>query len=565
MGSPTFPEPPPSIPDTDFAALDAAVERVAQQKEAWAKLGIADRLRVLEGMVDSVQAQAEGWAKASCKAKGIDYDSPMAGEEWLAGPYQLARNIRLLIETLKENGKRKPASIRRRPDGQAIAKVFPMDALDKIMFTGFTGEVWIEPGQEPTQGATYGENPPSGKVCLVLGAGNISCIGPMDVLHKMFIDNEVCVLKMNPVNDYSGPFVEKAMKSLVDAGYLAVVYGGAEVGKHLTAHDDIETIHITGSAATHDAIVWGGTPEEQEKNKTAGTPKCTKPISSELGAVTPLLVVPGPWSDKEIQFQAQHVAGMIRHNASFDCNAVKVILTAEGWPLREKFLKAVEEALQATPPRKAYYPGAHQRYQAFLDQYDQAKPLGERSEEVVPWTLIPNVPASGEEYACNNEAFCGVVADIAIDADDAQSFLTKAVDFANDEVWGTLSCAMLVHPETERAYKEEVEDAVAKLRYGGIGYNVWPGTLFGLVNTTWGAFPGHPLDDIESGVGYVHNTLLLDHPQKSVFRGPFVIKPKPVWFPHHKTLKEMGIALTRFEAAPSFLALPGVIWNALRG
>ncbi len=565
MGSPTFPEPPPSIPDTATQSLDDAIHRVATQKEAWAELGIPGRIAVLEKMVPTVQAQAEAWAEASCKAKGIDSESPMAGEEWLAGPYQLARNIRLLIETLRENGRRSPSKVTRRKDGQLVAQVFPLDGLDKLMFTGFTGDVWIEPGKEATQGATYGSNPPSGKVCLVLGAGNISCIGPMDVLHKLFIDNEVCILKMNPVNDYTGPFVEKAMQVLVDEGYMAVVYGGADVGQYLTSHDDIDTIHITGSAATHDTIVWGPSGEEQDKNKSANAPRCTKPISSELGAVTPLLVVPGPWTPKEIQFQAEHVAGMISHNASFDCNAVKVILTASGWPHRKTFLDAVEQALRQTPSRKAYYPGAQSRYQNFLDQYQQAKALGERSDEVIPWTIIRDVPADGKEYACQNEAFCGVVADISIEAEDAREFLDKAVRFANDEVWGTLSCAMLVHPETERAYPSEVDAAVADLRYGGIGYNVWPGTLFGLVNTTWGAFPGHPLDDIQSGQGYVHNTLLLDHPQKSVFRGPFVIKPKPIWIPNHKTLKEMGQALTRFEANPSYWALPGIIWNAVRG
>ncbi len=41
--------------------------------------------------------------------------------------------------------------------------------------------------------------------------------------------------------------------------------------------------------------------------------------------------------------------------------------------------------------------------------------------------------------------------------------------------------------------------------------------------------PATPLQDIESGVGAVHNTLLFDHPQKSVLYGPWRYKPKPFW------------------------------------
>ncbi len=41
-----------------------------------------------------------------------------------------------------------------------------------------------------------------GKLALVLGAGNVASIAPLDVLHKLFIENQVCLLKLNPVNDY---------------------------------------------------------------------------------------------------------------------------------------------------------------------------------------------------------------------------------------------------------------------------------------------------------------------------------------------------------------------------
>ena len=45
---------------------------------------------------------------------------------------------------------------------------------------------------------------------------------------------------------------------MVEAGYVEVVYGGTKEGAFLTNHDLIRSIHLTGSTATYDAVVWGG-------------------------------------------------------------------------------------------------------------------------------------------------------------------------------------------------------------------------------------------------------------------------------------------------------------------
>ncbi len=570
MGSPRFPEPPPSIPATELRKIDTLVDRLADRKDAWVKLGFEDRIKYLDKLQDGVQRHAAEWAKVVCQAVGLDANSPEAGEAWIGGPMTTARNIRLLKEALQEKGQPKLPKWSKK-HGRDVAHVFPANTIDKLMFAGFEAEVWIEQGKPATQGRIYREKKSEGKVSLVLGAGNVSSIGPMDALYKLFVEDEVVVLKMNPVNEYLGPVIEKAFQCLVDDGYFGVVYGGAEVGQHLTAHEKIDTIHITGSNRTHDAIIWGGTVEEQEKNKAAGTPVVTKPISSELGCVTPVMIVPGPWSDKEIAFQAAHVASMVAHNASFNCNAAKVLVVAKDWPLKDKFVKAVHQALSDVPARKAYYPGALQRYQGFLDKYPQAEALGDTpaqdrgDQTVVPWTVIPDVAAEEGEYALTNEAFCGVLAEVEVEGDDAGTFLKNVVPFVNDKVWGTLSCMMLIHPESERAYKKEFDEAIRDLRYGGIGINAWAGVLYGLVVTTWGAYPGHPLEDIRSGRGVVHNTYLLDHPEKSIVRAPFVIKPTPAWFATHKNLKNLGAKLTAFEAAPSLFKLPSVVGSALKG
>jgi len=256
---------------------------------------------------------------------------------------------------------------------------------------------------------------------------------------------------------------------------------------------------------------------------------------------------------------------MVAQNASFNCNAAKVLIVARGWLQRETFLKLVDDELARTPPRKAYYPGAQERYEGFVRAYPKAKAVGATGEGVVPWTVIPDVPAEPGEYALTQEAFCGVLAEVSLDATSPAEFLERAVAFANERCWGTLSCCVLIHPTTESENAEAFDRAIAELRYGGIGINCWPAMVYGLVSTTWGAFPGHTPRDIQSGVGVVHNSYLFDHPEKSIARAPFRIWPTPAWFADHKNLANLGRELVRMEYAPSWGQLFRVAKEGMKG
>jgi acyl-CoA reductase-like NAD-dependent aldehyde dehydrogenase len=565
MTSPRFPEPPAAIPATSSHDVDAAVGRVAAHKDAWIGTSIPERIRLLRSCLAGVARAAPDWVRDVCKVKGLSPESNLAGEEWLAGPATTARNCRLLIAALEAGGQPKLPSVKKRPNGQSVARVVPADWKEKVMFANFTVDIWIEPDKPASQGRIYREKKGPGKVALVLGAGNVSSIPPMDVLYKLFAEDEVVVLKMNPVNAVAGPHIARAFQSLIDAGFLAVVYGGAEVGAQLANHPQVDTLHVTGSDRTYDAIVWGGEAEQQRQRKLENKPINTRPFSAELGCVTPCLVVPGDWSDADLEFQARHVASMVTQNASFNCNAAKVLITSKTWPQRQRFLDKVQAALARAEPRKAYYPGADARYRGFLEHYPQAKALGGSGTDVVPWTFIPDVPPIPGEYALNNEAFCGVLAQVDLEASDAADFLDKAVSFANESCWGTLSCMVLIDLKTEKAEAGAFDRAIERLRYGSVCINAWAGVMYGLASPTWGAFPGHPTTDIQSGSGVVHNTFLLDHPQKSVVHAPFRINPTPAWFFDHKNLRRLGENLLRLESEPSLGHLLSTALAGIKG
>jgi acyl-CoA reductase-like NAD-dependent aldehyde dehydrogenase len=575
MTSPDFSTVAPKVSATPRDDIDKKLARLVANKDAWLKVSTEQRAELLQKCIEHTQRCAKDWVQAACEAKGIEMGTPREGEEWLGGPMTTMRNLRLFREAMLAGGEPSLPGMRTTITGQTAVKVFPQNGFDKLMFGELTAEVWLEPGQAPTQGRIYREKRAGkgghGAVSLVLGAGNVASIGPMDALYKLFVDDEVALVKTNPVNAYLQPFWEESFRPLLDLGVFAVVRGGADVGSYLCNHPDVATIHITGSDRTHDAIVWGP-PKEQAQRKREGRPVLTKPITSELGAVTPCIVVPGKWSAEELAYHAENVAGMVTNNASFNCNACKMLVMSEGWAQKEEFVKLVRDALERTPPRKAYYPGAQERFQGFLSHYPNAEQLGERSKDVVPWTILPDVPAEAGEYALTNEAFCGVLGETYLPESDPGAFLEAATRFANDVCWGTLSCMMLIHPREEERYQRSYDQAIAGLRYGGIAVNTWAGMIYGLVVTTWGAHPGHPLEDIQSGRGVVHNGLLLDHPQKSIVKAPFVWKGpipftpplKHAYFPTHQSLHTLGEALTRFEAGPSLFTLGPVVGAGLR-
>jgi len=461
--------------------------------------------------------------------------------------------------------------VHHKPGNRIAIQVVPGSNFDKVLYGGVTGEVWMEPGVDEanvqaTQAEAYRSPSAHVGVSLVLGAGNVASLGPRDVLTKLFGEGKVVVLKANPVNDYLVPYWTKAMASLIDAGYLRIVSGGAQVGSYLTNHDDVTDIHVTGSDKTHDAIVFG-VGEEGQRRKVANDPLIKKPVSCELGNVSPVVIVPGEWTQKEIDFQARHVATMIANNAGFNCLTPRIIITHQQWKQREDFFRALEEVFATLPTRRAYYPGASTRRDAFLAQHPDAHEIGVTNADTMPWTIIRNVDSSSTNDVCLNvEAFCALTAETALSAESAVDFVKKATSFCNDVVWGTLSMTLIADTRTlkDPVTGPAIEEAIADLRYGSIGVNLWHALSFAFATTAWGAYPGHSISDIQSGTGFVGNAFLFARPQKSVVRGPFVAKPTPAWFATSKNSAVVMRKLLAFEVKPSWGKIPGLLAAALR-
>jgi acyl-CoA reductase-like NAD-dependent aldehyde dehydrogenase len=559
------------------AELDAAVAVLQENKGAWTAVGPRERLSLLSDLSRRFLAVADRWAQLGIEAEGLDPEHPGSGEEALVGPYFILRNLRLLRESLLDvetHGRpRLPGAVRARPDGQVTARIFPIDLYDRIFYSGVTADVWMEPGVTvkglpETMAVAYHTPVRQGRVALVLGAGNVSSIGPMDALYKLFVEDQVVLFKTHPVNVYLAPLMEEAFKPLSDRGFFRLVYGGAEEGAYLCQHPGVEEIHITGSDRTYEAIVFGP-GEEGRRRKAANEPILHKRFTAELGNVSPVIVVPGPWSDGDLAYHADNLATMLTNNAGFNCNAGRVIVQHASWDRRHPLLANVRKVLDQIPVRRAYYPGAADRFDTFLSQHrEAAETFGTRAGDRLPWMLIPDLdPANRDDVAFTTEAFCGVCGETGLPADSVPEFIDRAVAFCNNVLWGTLNATLIVHPESlkDPGVASAVDRALGDLRYGTVSINHWAAVGYGLVVTPWGAFPGHTARDIQSGVGVVHNTLMFSRPQKTVVQAPFRVWPKPVWFATHKTAHKLTPKLSAFEAAPSMAKVAGILPLAMRG
>ena len=560
---------------------DAALDALNAAKDTWAKTSIADRISLLDQVKDNLMTVATAWAQTATRLKQIPERSPLSGEEWTSGPYAVMLACNALISTLRQMESKtflKHLSKRQLTTGQLAVKVMPYSIWDHLLLSGVKAEVWMKKSVSVANlhdhTAIAYDIPLAarkGKVALILGAGNIASIAPLDVFQKLFLENQVVILKAHPVNDYLTKFLEVALKPLIDLDALRIVKGDAAAGAYLTTHAIIEELHITGAVATHDAIVWG-IGAEGEKNRKENTPQNFKRFTSELGAVCPTIVVPGPWSAEDLKFQAEQIATHKLHNSGFNCVACQVLIMPKGWD-KAAILMANLNAVVQNSNRGAYYPGTANRLDAFKSKAKTYKSVA-RGE--APSLIINDVNES--DWFTKTEVFGPAMSTHEMDVPDAQTYLQSAITYANDQLYGTLGANILIHPKTIKEIgKTKFENIIADLHYGTIAINAWTGLAFLATACPWGAFPGHTPQDIQSGNGTVHNTFMLENTERVVIQAPwapfprgilsgqFTLLPRPPWFITNKKQDKLGRLLTQFQHRPSWSKLPRIFLNALLG
>lgn len=562
--------------------IDEALAELVEGEKTWACLSLAARRGLLDEVRSLTVRHASEWVDAAVGIKQLDPASPLVGEEWMSGPYSLVAGLAALSESLaKLEAGRSPldgAVFGSAPGGRTTVKALPLNTFDQLLLSGFSAEVWLQPGIEKAEAirsAGLAQLDPSRThgVGAVLGAGNIFSIAPLDTIYELYAHNRVVALKLNPITDPLLPVLTKVLAPFIAVGAVRILTGGAEAGTYLVRHKLVDHVHMTGSALTYDAIVFG-TGEEGARRKADDEPVLDKDMTAELGGVSPTIVLPGQWSSADIEFQANHIATQRLHNNGYNCVAAQVVVLPKRWAQRDEFIAAIRKAVDDAPARPAYYPGSDVRVAGADSSYPDAQHLGSKGARVLV------VDPVDREALLRTEYFGPVLGVIELDSEDdssAEQFFAQAVRVANDEFVGTLGVNIIAHPDTIKGMGDAFDDLVEKLRYGTIAINAWTGVGYLTPTATWGAFPGHQRNDIQSGTGVVHNAFLLDRPERTVVRGPFrpaprsvfrgewSLSPKPPWFVNNRTAATTGRLLVDFAGAPGWGKLPAIFASALRG
>jgi len=553
------------------AEVDQALAILTAHKDAWAKMDIPGRIALLDQIKQDMPGVEERWLAAGMSAKENQPETYGAGVEWYSMTviYRYIRFLRKALQDILQYGKPKiPGKVSTRANGQVVVQVVPYDWKEASALPGMHAEVWMEPtvslqnGGIP-QASYYKDKDRKGQICVVLGAGNLGALVSGDVMHKMFVEGQVVALKMNPVNEYLGPFFEEGFSALIKAGFLQILYGGAKEGSYLCNHPDVDNVHMTGSSRTFESIVFGP-GEEGQQRKQARQPQFTKPFSAELGNIAPVIVVPGPWSEKDVKNISARLGSWLVANSAHNCLTPRLIIQMKNWEHREKLNKGIADFLDGIKTTKAYYPGSFDLHQQFIDAHPEALQLGNPQEGHLPWTFIPNLDATNADDICfKREPFMSLYSETSLEGKDIVEYIGKAVEFANNKVWGTLVASIVVHPKSMKdpAVGKAVNQAIEDLRYGSIVINNWGALAHYMTSTPWGAYPGSDIYDIQSGVGFVNNPFMFDRVQKSVIYSDFAPIADPFlanrinyfWFRQD----------TRYHYNPSVANMFNLIWQAM--
>jgi hypothetical protein len=243
-----------SLRPTPEHRLDEAVARLQAGALAFVRMSIGERIALVRTMQAGILHVAEQIVRVSCDAKGIHMGTPAEAEEWATGPWCIVRHLRLIaesLESLQRTGNTRVGKTHRTAEHTLAVGLFPASAVDGVLYRGITADAHMLPGVTEAElrdqrAGFYRGRAHAGRTVLVLGAGNLAAIPAMDVITKMFNEGKTCLLKMNPVNAYLGPFFEQAFAEAIRRNFLAVVYGGSSEGDYLTRHTGIDEIHLKG-------------------------------------------------------------------------------------------------------------------------------------------------------------------------------------------------------------------------------------------------------------------------------------------------------------------------------
>ena len=220
--------------------LEADLSELRSHKDEWAAVDPAGKNLAARGgnSTGQISPPADGWRRLRLRKASVPIRIWQARNGWRDPTGSWSRQVRCGGHLQDSTG----ASTRSSGAGSRPGRTAgPSSGSSRSnggsrCSSAATGSMYgCEPGVTPANlsdhtAQFYRNPPPDGRVCAVLGAGNIASIPPLDVLYKLFAEGQVVALKLSPVNDYLGRSTPRSSPISSIAGFLRFFYGGNETG-----------------------------------------------------------------------------------------------------------------------------------------------------------------------------------------------------------------------------------------------------------------------------------------------------------------------------------------------
>ena len=515
---------------------------------------------MLEETISNIKEVSFFWATICSDNKGTT-KTPAEGEEWLGGPFASVLATQYYIKSLTNDDDLKEKKYNSEENSY---KVFPNNFTERITFPFIDAKVIFNKSMSFDDinkyrgfSKRYDIDP---SITLVLGAGNFSSIPYLDVLYHLITRKSVILLKLNPVNEYLKPVFEKVFQNFIERGYIIVTTGNIDESKYMATHPGINHIHLTGSDKTFEDIVYGRELTDKERKTKSLSKINNKPISSELGNVTPIIIHPGKWSTSDIKYQARKIVTAKLNNNGFNCIAAQVVVLPDGWGQTDTLIKFVKHYMSKAKERKAYYPESIER----LEKLEKDKGY-ERVNSLS--CVTPHLTREIKAYSKFeiDEVWSSTIYFKKIEYTSIEDFANKAIDYCNDELWGNLGVSVIIKDHDRKFNKHITNLYIEKLNYGTVAVNEWAAIGYIIPQLPWGGFPGNRDNDIQSGQSVVHNSMLFESPLKGVVNTKFRISRliDPPWFVTNKKARRLFRNLTYYQINNSNINFLKLIFAAL--
>ena len=541
--------------------LDRNITTLRINSSELSKMSNQELILLLNKTIENIQGIAYYWATLSAEQKGI-LQKHKEGEEWLGGPFVSILTLQYYIEYLENN---EQLDINKFDNTKNSYKVFPNKFIEKLTFPLLNAEIRFSKSMNFEQINEYrGFNQrigtDSGSVTLILGAGNVSSIPFLDTIFHLVANRSSIILKLNPVNDYLNPVFQKVFHEFIERGFISVVNGDIPTSKYLSEHRSIDAIHLTGSNYTYENIVYGRVLNDKERKLSSLNKTNKKPIFTELGNVTPIIIHPGKWSNSEIKFQARKIVTAKLNNSGFNCIAAQVIVLPKGWRSNDKLKKYIKYYLNKIGDTTSYYPGAVESLKALQNNknYEQI------NDQVCSTPFMVSDLDTDEKFSVE-EVWNSTLYFKEIEYTDYESFANNSIDYVNNELWGNLGATVLLKDSKKKRNSEVVENYKHNLNYGTIAINEWAAIAFIIPTMPWGGYPGNKDNDIQSGQGFVHNAFFFESPLKGIVETNFRFSRfiDPPWFINNKKAHRLFKNLTYYQANNSKINFIKLLFSTL--